>query len=149
VASQTLKSIAAIDAAVATPVIRPLSGMDKHEITTLAKKNNCEALVTGDSVGQVASQTLKSIAAIDSAVKTPVIRPLSGMDKHEITAIARKIGTYEISIRPFEDCCTLFVPPHPETKPKVTIIENIEKRITELPALSEQAVTGARVFEYM
>jgi thiamine biosynthesis protein ThiI len=70
------------------------------------------------------------------------------MDKHEITRIARKIGTYEISIRPFEDCCTLFVPPHPETKPKVSIIERIENRIDGLLDLTEEAVSSARVIDY-
>lgn len=114
----------------------------------LAVKNDCQALTTGDSVGQVASQTLKSIAAIESAVKMPVLRPLAGMDKIEIIEWARKIGTYDISIRPFEDCCTLFVPPHPETKPKASIIESMEKRITGLDELTAAAVDGVTVYNF-
>lgn len=114
----------------------------------LAVKNDCQVLTTGDSVGQVASQTLKSIAAVESAVSMPVMRPLAGMDKYEIIDWAKKIGTYDISIRPFEDCCTLFVPPHPETKPKVSIIESMEKRILRLNELSAAAVDGVRVYDF-
>ncbi|MFV0503998.1 MAG: tRNA uracil 4-sulfurtransferase ThiI [Lachnospirales bacterium] len=92
----------------------------------IGKKNKSLCLVVGDSVGQVASQTLHSINAINSASQLPIIRPLAGYDKQEIIDLALKINTYPISIRPFEDCCTIFVAKHPETKSKRSIIENIE-----------------------
>ncbi len=83
------------------------------------------ALITGECLGgQVASQTLESIAVIDVLAKRPVFRPLIGMDKQEIVTYAQKIGTYEISILPYEDCCTVFVPPrHPATRPKLVYTE--------------------------
>jgi thiamine biosynthesis protein ThiI len=114
----------------------------------LAQKNDCQALTTGDSVGQVASQTLKSIAAIDSAVSIPVLRPLAGMDKNEIIDWAKKIGTFDISIRPFQDCCTLFVPPHPETKPKVSIIESFEKSIDNLYDITKETAENVKVYNF-
>lgn len=83
-----------------------------------AERAGALALVTGESLGQVASQTLESISVIQAATTLPVLRPLIGMDKTEITAMAQKIGTYEISIRPYEDCCALFVPRHPRTRPR-------------------------------
>ncbi len=107
----------------------------------IAIKNNSQGLVTGDSIGQVASQTMQAIEAINSAVTTlPVFRPLCSMDKQEIIDIARKLGTFEISIRPYEDCCTIFVAKHPETKPKRNIIENIEKNIKDLDILIDKAI---------
>ncbi len=105
----------------------------------LALEDKAHALVTGDSIGQVASQTIEAINAIDSAVtQLPVLRPLCAMDKQEIVDIARKIGTFDISIRPYEDCCTVFVPKHPETKPKKSIIEKIEKN--KLKGLDEMII---------
>nr|WP_317358844.1 tRNA uracil 4-sulfurtransferase ThiI [uncultured Tyzzerella sp.] len=107
----------------------------------IAIKNNSQGLVTGDSIGQVASQTMQAIDAINSAVKhLPVFRPLCSMDKQEIIDIARKLGTFDISIRPYEDCCTIFVAKHPETKPKKNIIENIEKNIIDLDILIDKAI---------
>ena len=107
----------------------------------IAIKNNSQGLVTGDSIGQVASQTMQAIEAINSAVTTlPVFRPLCSMDKQEIIDIARKLGTFEISIRPYEDCCTIFVAKHPETKPKRNIIENKEKNIKDLDILIDKAI---------
>ena len=107
----------------------------------IAIKNNSQGLVTGDSIGQVASQTMQAIEAINSAVKDlPVFRPLCSMDKQEIIDVARKLGTFDISIRPYEDCCTIFVAKHPETKPKKTIIENIEKNIPDLDILIDKAI---------
>lgn len=85
----------------------------------IARQEGSLALFTGESVGQVASQTLYSIAVTNAAATMPVLRPLIAMDKREIVDIARQIGTYDISIRPYEDCCTIFVPRHPETKPRV------------------------------
>lgn len=92
-----------------------------------AKKYNCQALITGESVGQVASQTMQAITVTDAVVDMPVFRPCVGLDKEEIIQVARKIGTFETSILPFEDCCTVFTPRHPKTKPdieKVIIEEN-------------------------
>ena len=93
----------------------------------LAVTSDCQALVTGDSLGQVASQTLPNIRVVDAASETlPILRPLLGFDKQETIALARKIGSYEISIRPFEDCCTLFQPEHPQTRGKAAVAAEIE-----------------------
>ena len=89
----------------------------------LADRDECLALVTGESVGQVASQTLKAIACTDAVCRMPVFRPLIGMDKTEIIAVSRKIDTFDISIQPYEDCCTVFTPRHPKTRPSVEEIE--------------------------
>ena len=97
----------------------------------LAKKINAYALVTGDSVGQVASQTIHSIRAIDAVTNFPIIRPLATYDKQDIINIANKIETYPISVLPYDDCCTLFVAKHPVTKPRLDIIEKIEAPFEE------------------
>lgn len=85
----------------------------------LAHKNNCKAIINGESVGQVASQTLTSMAVINEVIKMPVLRPVCCYDKIEIIDLAKKIGTYDISIRPFQDCCTIFVPEHPVINPEI------------------------------
>jgi thiamine biosynthesis protein ThiI len=85
-----------------------------------AREYKCGALITGESLGQVASQTLAAIAVTDSAVNIPVLRPCIGLDKSEIVAEARKYGTFETSILPFEDCCTVFTPRHPRTQPRLS-----------------------------
>jgi thiamine biosynthesis protein ThiI len=85
----------------------------------LAKSSGALALITGESLGQVASQTIQSLSVTNASVNMPVFRPLIGMDKNEVIEIARKINTYETSILPYEDCCTVFVAKHPETKPKL------------------------------
>ena len=82
-----------------------------------AKKDRCLGLITGESIGQVASQTMGAIVCTDNACRMPVFRPVIGMDKSEIVEIARKIDTFDISIEPYEDCCTVFTPKHPKTKP--------------------------------
>jgi len=105
----------------------------------IAKKEKAQALVTGESLGQVASQTLENIRVIDEAVKLPVFRPLIGKDKEEIIQIAKKIGTYEISILPHEDCCARFIPKHPETKARLEEIKKEEKKL-ELKKLIAQAI---------
>ncbi|MBQ9444345.1 MAG: tRNA 4-thiouridine(8) synthase ThiI [Lachnospiraceae bacterium] len=107
----------------------------------LANANDCLGLVTGESIGQVASQTLQSLYVTDSAVSSmPVYRPLIGMDKQEIVDMAEKIGTYETSILPYEDCCTIFVAKHPVTKPKREIIERSEKNLSDvIEGLLEEA----------
>lgn len=96
---------------------------------TLARRVGALALVTGESLGQVASQTLENLARITEAVGLPILRPLIGMDKEEIIREARAIGTYDISIEPDQDCCTLFVPPHPETRASVAAVVRAEARL--------------------
>ena len=90
---------------------------------------NIQAMVTGESLGQVASQTLGATVCTDSACSLPVLRPLIGMDKSEIVNFARKIDTFETSILPYEDCCTVFTPKHPRTKPRLADVENAEKNL--------------------
>lgn len=106
----------------------------------LAQRDGCLALVTGESVGQVASQTLESLGATNSAVSMPVIRPLICMDKLEITERANGYGTFKTSILPFEDCCTVFVPKHPVTKPKLADVEKTEEGL-DIEAMVEAAIT--------
>ena len=95
----------------------------------IAVKNDSDALITGESLGQVASQTIQSLGVTNAAVDLPVFRPLIGMDKEEIINIAKKIDTFETSILPYEDCCTVFVPKHPNTKPKLEKLLASEKHI--------------------
>ena len=92
----------------------------------IAKQKDCDALITGESIGQVASQTMKAIAVTDCAVDMPIFRPLIGMDKEEIVKISREIGTFEISTLPYEDCCTVFTPKHPRTKPNIPAVIRAE-----------------------
>jgi len=102
-----------------------------------AEKISAHCLITGDSIAQVASQTMQSIAAVNSAASYTILRPLAAMDKQQIIDIAREIETFEISIRPYDDCCTLFVAKHPENKPNTAIIERIEAKLEKdmLPLL--------------
>ena len=95
----------------------------------IAHKYKAIALVTGESIGQVASQTLSNIRAIDNVCDLPIIRPLSGLNKEEIINKAKRINTYNISIEPYEDCCSFFVPPHPETKAKMNIINKLDQTL--------------------
>lgn len=95
----------------------------------IAKKNEDMMLITGESLGQVASQTAEALVVTDSSVNIPVMRPLIAMDKVDIMDLAKEIGTYEISIEPYEDCCTVFLPKHPVTKPKLNYIENSESAL--------------------
>ena len=103
----------------------------------IARLRNCGALVTGESIGQVASQTMESLNCTDSAVNLPVFRPVIGMDKLEIMEIAKNIGTYETSILPFEDCCTVFTPRHPATKPKLQDVVKAEQLLDEEALIDE------------
>lgn len=112
----------------------------------LAQKDDCKALITGESLGQVASQTLDAIACTEAASDIPVFRPLIGMDKEEIIKIARKIDTFETSLLPYEDCCTVFTPKHPRTRPTISLIEEAEKRYDFEP-LIEKAVNET-VYEW-
>lgn len=94
--------------------------------SAIAEKNDCNALITGESVGQVASQTMWALRCTDDAAELPVFRPCIGMDKNEIIEISRKIDTFDISIEPYEDCCTVFTPKHPKTKPTVEMAREAE-----------------------
>ena len=102
----------------------------------IAKENECLGLITGESIGQVASQTVQSLAVTNEVCTLPVFRPLIGFDKMEIVDVSEKIGTYETSILPYEDCCTIFVAKHPVTKPNLNVIkrheQNLEEKIEEL-----------------
>ena len=98
---------------------------------TIAKENDCLALVTGESIGQVASQTMQSLAVTNEVCELPVMRPLIAFDKQDIVDISLKIGTYETSVLPYEDCCTIFVAKHPVTKPSLKKIKNCEKKLDE------------------
>lgn len=98
---------------------------------TIARENDCLALVTGESIGQVASQTMQSLAVTNEVCELPVMRPLIAFDKQDIVDISLKIGTYETSVLPYEDCCTIFVAKHPVTKPSLKKIRNSEKKLDE------------------
>lgn len=110
----------------------------------IADRNGCEGLATGENLGQVASQTLQSIAATNAVCKMPVLRPLITWDKQEIVTKAREIGTYEISILPYEDCCTVFVPKHPVTRPKLADVERTEN-ILDVDAMCAEALNHVEV----
>ncbi len=97
----------------------------------ISKKTDCLALITGESIGQVASQTVQSLAATNEVCTMPVFRPLIGFDKQEIVDISEKIGTFETSIQPYEDCCTIFVAKHPVIKPNLNIIHKSELALQE------------------
>lgn len=107
----------------------------------IAQKNGSVALITGESVGQVASQTLAALNVTNDVVKMPVLRPLIGMDKIEIIDRAHEIGTFETSILPYEDCCTVFTPAHPTTNPKLSSIERSESKL-DVDTLIEEALAG-------
>ena len=98
---------------------------------TIAEQDGCLGLITGESIGQVASQTMHSLAATNDVCTMPVYRPVIGFDKQDIVDIAEKINTYETSILPFEDCCTIFVAKHPVTKPNLKVIRRSEKNLEE------------------
>lgn len=112
----------------------------------IAKEEGAQALVTGESIGQVASQTLEGLVSTDDAVTLPVFRPLIGLDKNEIVEIAERINTYETSILPYEDCCTVFVPKHPVTKPKLDKVRQAETLI-DGPTLIKRALEGVEVYD--
>lgn len=113
-----------------------------------ARKDKCLGLITGESIGQVASQTLQSLAATDEVCELPVYRPVIGFDKEEIVQISRKINTFETSIQPFEDCCTIFVAKHPVTKPNLKVIHRSEEKLNEkIDQLMEEALASTEVIE--
>lgn len=111
-----------------------------------AKENKCLGLITGESIGQVASQTMQSLAATNEVCTMPVYRPLIGFDKQEIVEVSEKIGAYETSILPYEDCCTIFVAKHPVTKPSLNVIHNDEKKLAEkIDELMQTAIDTVEV----
>ena len=110
----------------------------------ICEKEHCDAMITGESLAQVASQTLLAIGCTDEAGAVPILRPLIGMDKTEIIEIARRIGTFETSIEPFEDCCTVFTPKHPKTKPKLEDIKKAESAV-DLQSLERTAAQNYSV----
>ncbi|MBO5087206.1 MAG: tRNA 4-thiouridine(8) synthase ThiI [Lachnospiraceae bacterium] len=114
----------------------------------IAKKNNCQALITGESIGQVASQTMHSLACTNEVCTMPVFRPCIGMDKQEIVDISEMIDTYETSILPYEDCCTIFVAKHPVTKPILDIIKRSETKLVDvIDGLMQTALDTVEVVE--
>ena len=109
--------------------------------TRIADSNGCKAIVTGENLGQVASQTMEAMACTQAVTPLPVLQPLIGMDKEEIVTIARKIGTFNTSILPYEDCCTVFTPRHPKTRPTVAELEEIELAL-DVDALVDEVFRG-------
>lgn len=110
----------------------------------IARENDCQALITGESLGQVASQTIGAVACTDAVCTMPVFRPLIGMDKEEIIEVSRKIDTFEVSIQPYEDCCTIFTPKHPRTRP---VIETVaaEQNKTDFEKLIKEAAENVKI----
>lgn len=109
----------------------------------IAKKEHCKALVTGESIGQVASQTMDALCCTDAVCSVPVFRPLIAMDKDEIVSVSRRIGTFDISVRPYEDCCTVFTPRHPRTRPKMEDVIFEESKL-DIEGLIEKATADIR-----
>ena len=110
---------------------------------TIANETECLGLITGESIGQVASQTMQSLAVTNEVCTLPVYRPCIGMDKQEIVRISEEINTYETSILPYEDCCTIFVAKHPVTKPTLSVIKRHEKNLEGvIEGLMEEALTS-------
>ena len=109
--------------------------------TRIAEANGASAIVTGENLGQVASQTMEAMASTQAVTNLPVLQPLIGMDKEEIITIARKIGTFDTSILPYEDCCTVFTPRHPRTHPKLSEVEAAEREL-DIEGLVEEALAG-------
>lgn len=112
----------------------------------VARDHDCGAIITGESLGQVASQTIPAMAVVDCLAHMPVFRPLIGMDKEEIVVISRKIDTFETSIQPYEDCCTVFTPRHPNTRPKRRLVEEAES-VLDVEALMKDALEGIRTIK--
>lgn len=112
----------------------------------IARKNNIDSLITGESLGQVASQTMKGLNVTNSSVDIPVFRPLIGLDKTEITEVAKDIETFETSILPFEDCCTVFLPKHPVTRPDLADIERSEEAL-EVESLIDKAIDDMKIID--
>ena len=114
----------------------------------IAKDTGCQMLITGENLGQVASQTAEALVVTDASVSLPVMRPLIAMDKVDIMAKAEEIGTFETSIQPYEDCCTVFLPKHPTTKPKLERILESESKL-DCEALIEAAIAAQEIVNIM
>ena len=110
----------------------------------IAEKDNCTALITGESLGQVASQTLPAICVTEAVAEMPVFRPLIGMDKTDIIKISREIETFDISIEPYEDCCTVFTPRHPRTRPTIEQLETIES-VIDWTEMIDKAIESVKI----
>ena len=110
----------------------------------VADEVRAKALVTGECLGQVASQTMEALRVSEDVAELPVLRPLIGMDKEEIIRIARKIDTFETSILPYEDCCTVFTPKHPKTKPRLDDVLKAEANMENLDEMMDRAVAGVK-----
>ncbi len=113
----------------------------------LARQEGCWALVTGDSLGQVASQTAENLGVVEEAAQLPILRPLIGMDKIEITQQAQRIGSFDISIEPDQDCCRLFVPPHPTTRANLDQVRKVERGL-DLAGMVKQGLEGTEMVEF-
>ncbi len=112
----------------------------------IAQRSNAKAIVTGENLGQVASQTMEAMASTQAVMTLPILQPLIGMDKEEIVERARQIGTFETSILPYEDCCTVFTPRHPRTRPKISEVESAESKL-DIDALVAEAIEGIERIE--
>lgn len=113
----------------------------------LADKYNIDSVCTGESIGQVASQTMEGLVVSNDCADRPVFRPLIAMDKEDIIEVANEIGTYETSILPYEDCCTIFVPKHPKTKPQVEAIRKAEEAL-DIDEIVNKAVENMELFTF-
>lgn len=114
----------------------------------MQKEEGAQALITGESIGQVASQTMQSLAATNEVCTLPVFRPVIAFDKQEIVDVSLKIGSYETSILPYEDCCTTFVAKHPVTKPNINVIKNSETHLAEeIDRMFKEAIDTVEVIE--
>ena len=117
-----------------------------YQISSILASNiNAHVIINGESIGQVASQTLKSMEVINECIKKPVIRPVCTYDKLEIIALAKKIGTYETSIRPYEDCCTIFVPDHPVIHPDLKKVKEYET-LVDFQTLIYDAIKSRKIY---
>ena len=111
----------------------------------VAEDNDCKAIITGESLGQVASQTVESMTSTEDTALLPIFRPLIAFDKEETMTIAKKIGTFEVSIEPFEDCCTIFLPKNPAIRPKLETVRKAEKAIPNADELIKKAIEGIEI----
>ena len=111
----------------------------------ICEKENINVIINGESIGQVASQTLESMKVVNEVTNIPIIRPLCTYDKEEIIALSRKINTYDISIKPYEDCCTVFVPEHPVIKPDIERVKFEESKCTDMDSLIEEAINNIEI----
>ena len=111
----------------------------------IAKWDGCGALITGENLGQVASQTMEAMTVTGAVVDIPIFMPLVGMDKEEIVTIARKIGTFDTAVLPYEDCCTVFTPKHPKTKPTLAQLENVEQKLDREALIAEALASVEKI----